>query len=390
MQKVKKHIELGTFEINYSTRMKESGNVLSEFHHHILPWKKLCSIQSFFLLVSLFWFLKLATIANHQDVENVELRNITQILVQQDNFEILPFDHLIKELLVNVTKAQDEMISKIRDDYGDYFDKIFHRDEVIPQKARVGRYRGFRSVSNSNGSETDVSLDRIKRKLQTKVLRVLLQPQLSNTESKMTHERFVWATGGHSASAGHGNLYNESYTAYMERDLQIVFGAVGIEFEGRNFAMGGTSSGLEVSMCWEQVFGSDVSIFSWDYGMTDGYNDVRLLHYAVRGGRTAGRPAFVALRTAGAPGRQDRLKELQNEMGMAVFVQDDGDVAKMRAAIPDSLGLSTSEIENLPKYVRNFKCGDRIEAGEPFCDQEKYSTDICFPRAHQKKWHPGL
>ena len=54
------------------------------------------------------------------------------------------------------------------------------------------------------------------------------------------YARYVWATGGHSAAAAHGNLYNESYTAYMERDVKTVFASIGIDFEGRNYAMGGT------------------------------------------------------------------------------------------------------------------------------------------------------
>ena len=94
-------------------------------------------------------------------------------------------------------------------------------------------------------------------------------------------EPYVWATGGHSASAGHGNLYNETYTAFLQEDLKEVFGSVGLDFIGRNHAMGGTSSNGMVAMCFEQIFGSDVDIFSWDFGMTDGSkNPQRMLHYA--------------------------------------------------------------------------------------------------------------
>jgi hypothetical protein len=32
-------------------------------------------------------------------------------------------------------------------------------------------------------------------------------------------------------------------------------------------------------MCFDQVFGSDVDFFSWDYGMTDGRKDSLLFHY---------------------------------------------------------------------------------------------------------------
>jgi hypothetical protein len=54
------------------------------------------------------------------------------------------------------------------------------------------------------------------------------------------YSQFVWATGGQSDAAGYGNLYNETYTAFLERAVKDVFGSVGIGFEGRNFGMDGT------------------------------------------------------------------------------------------------------------------------------------------------------
>ena len=53
--------------------------------------------------------------------------------------------------------------------------------------------------------------------------------------------KFVWVNGGHSASAGHGNFHNETYTATLQKTIQYVFQSIGIEFEARNYAMGGTA-----------------------------------------------------------------------------------------------------------------------------------------------------
>jgi hypothetical protein len=78
---------------------------------------------------------------------------------------------------------------------------------------------------------------------------------------------FIWATGGHSASASHGNYYNQSYTAQLERMGKGVFGAAGMHLIGRNFAMGGTCSGMEVGACADQIFGLDIDVLSWDFGM---------------------------------------------------------------------------------------------------------------------------
>jgi hypothetical protein len=51
--------------------------------------------------------------------------------------------------------------------------------------------------------------------------------------------RFVWVTAGHSAAAGHGNFQNETSIAFLNQAVTQVFAAIGIDFEGRNYAMGG-------------------------------------------------------------------------------------------------------------------------------------------------------
>lgn len=62
----------------------------------------------------------------------------------------------------------------------------------------------------------------------------------------------------------------------------------------------------------------------------------------------------------------------------------------MRNAIPNTFGLSTEEINEMPEYVRNYKCNDYYEKGEPFCEIEKYSRDICEDRQGKAPWHPGI
>jgi hypothetical protein len=164
-----------------------------------------------------------------------------------------------KELLQLTTTAKADLISKLHVDYGaDNFENIF-----VDKAAKEGEsgYRGFGPVALDGES-----MKRLKRKLQIKVLS--MQTSIKKTDSNVngcdclngdkalveklenltaksmhidtTYARYVWATGGHSASAGHGNLFNESYTAFLERDMKLIFGSIGIEFEGRNYAMGGT------------------------------------------------------------------------------------------------------------------------------------------------------
>jgi len=175
-----------------------------------------------------------------------------------------------------VKKARDDMIAQFKVDYGEEnYAKIFEVD---------GESRG-RTAFVSAHAEDGVSIERFKRKLKMKILTMQNAIQAEreslreSSRRRLTeyeipslpdhYERFVWATGGHSAAAGHGNLFNESYTAFMNRAVSDVFGAIGIEFEGKNYAMGGTASAPEIALCSEAVFGTDADVISWDFAMTD-------------------------------------------------------------------------------------------------------------------------
>ena len=239
-------------------------------------------------------------------------------------------------------------------------------------------------------------------------------------------------------SAGHGNLFQESYTKVMEHTAKDVFASVGLIFEARNYAMGATASAAEMSMCFSQIFGDDVDIFSWDYGMLEArdYLRGRYLHYVTRGllsrnpdhFSTTGiaTPAFVALQEIGN-GRKHILSDLTKAFlttntnnddkkkkkkkdnnsnsddgnddekdppipennGLALFLGDEYLFKEMKEAIPETLGMSGAEIKDLPPYVRNFKCNNALENGDPYCGDEKYSTEVCPKRMGMASWHPG-
>ena len=154
----------------------------------------------------------------------------------------------------------------------------------------------------------------------------------------------------------------------------------------------GCSSGPEISMCSQAVFGQDIDVISWDYGMTDGNFYTSLLHYFYRAGLNPGRPVIAALHVGGRNkgGRFDRMRELE-AMGLAAFGHDadDDELHEMIEGVPDSIPLSDEDLAALPKYVRNFKCGDRIESGDPFCGSEKFNNWVCPNRRGKANWHPG-
>jgi hypothetical protein len=156
-------------------------------------------------------------------------------------------DSSISALVQALDKARDAFFEKLKVDYGvEQYKNMFFTTTADGQ--RVTRGRTFMtSPSGAHG----ISFERLRRKLAKKIL----QAQISGKTVPL-----VWSNGGHSAAAGHGNLYNESSTAVLERNGQDIFNAVGLRLEGRNYAMGGTSSGMEIASCSKEIFGKDIDI----------------------------------------------------------------------------------------------------------------------------------
>jgi hypothetical protein len=315
------------------------------------------------------------------------------------------------DLVKILEKSRDQMVEKIKVDYGeDTFLKMFVKSSAGEDDHNNGGtmfpYRPFRSIAN-----TTQSYQSWKRKLKMKILSVHVdrnnklgcecvganhyrRRRVVSTDDDGTNNNtfatYVWVTAGNSVAAGHGNLFNESYTAYLERRAKDVFASVGIRFEGRNYARGSTESGPEDSMCFEATYGQDVDVFTWDYGITDSDRYYKLFFSLYRAGKSPGRPVVLARGISGRhkSKRLEILEQLES-MGLPTFYDDDVLVREMEGEIPDMLGLSIQEIDALPEYVRAFKCNGGIERGEPFCDDEKWTKYFCPDRKGKTNWHPG-
>ena len=86
--------------------------------------------------------------------------------------------------------------------------------------------------------------------------------------SILTEDTFVVAMGGHSAAAGHGNHFQQSYTLQVQRVLEPVFARLGVAMQARNFGMGGLGT-LHNSLAAGSLYGPDVDLLIWDSGMTE-------------------------------------------------------------------------------------------------------------------------
>lgn len=184
---------------------------------------------------------------------------------------LLGHDVSIAAMQANLAEARRLLLAEMERDYGPgSMETIFAID---------GDFIGRIALQPAAGDES--SLFRLRRKLMMKLLRVQLAAedqrrglrnrQLHDDASSLPLIPFVWATGGHSASAGHGNLFNESYTAVLERVLQPVFASTGLDFVGRNYAMGGMASAPALALCVDAVYGMDIDVLSWDFGMVRVY-----------------------------------------------------------------------------------------------------------------------
>uniref|UniRef100_A0A7S2XME9 Uncharacterized protein n=1 Tax=Attheya septentrionalis TaxID=420275 RepID=A0A7S2XME9_9STRA len=357
-------------------------------------------------------------------------------------------DVTTREGLANsLEAAQDTLLDRVKERYGDYYSDIFEVKQSDQKKAQdsskenegppapVGKTRAkqaFHSVAKS-GKE-DPSIERLRRRFMKKILEVQIalikqegsgsnpcdcsketpSPPQARTRRALNGEdqgttkissyapmpnyegngnadttdpaysKLIWALGGHSAAAGHGNLYSQSYTAELERLGRQVFGPLGINFEGRNYAMGSMSSAPEVAMCFKEIFGTDVDIIGWDYGLTDGRTLFKSMLY---GNRAALLPTSPILMMMGE--RYDSVLKKLEEDGMGALVFDDNNFKSMMEGTPEIDGMTEEEIDQVPEAIRYMKCDGKIESGVP-CQEKKFIIDgVCPKRKFMTSWHPG-
>ncbi|KAL7571141.1 hypothetical protein ACA910_014745 [Epithemia clementina (nom. ined.)] len=270
------------------------------------------------------------------------------------------------QLMQNFNVARAKFMEQLRQDYG---------PENVPLLFQTTYPNGtIKSVVRTLFRGSPLSWDRMKRKVAMKILQAQIDEQ---------PQPFIWATGGHSASAGHGNLFNESYTAIMELKNKPILEAIGVNFVARRYSMGATSCGMEINTCIKEVFGVDIDFLSWDYGMTTGRAAGKTELYFHRAALLPKRPALLEI----LGGSQVLSLE---EWGPAAFAMSANSVIEK---IPDTAEKSQEEIDQMPEYIRSFRCGKGVEKGDPTCDKEKYTilpnNDPCNKRKGQVSWHPG-
>lgn len=130
------------------------------------------------------------------------------------------------------------MIQQLEQEYGaERFQEYLMTDYTNTTQRRVTQGRRFfvsPSVAKENMETHENEGPSWKRLVDRMAMKILqAQQQLGRLDDNDKMVPFVWATGGHSSAAAHGNYYNEPYTATLERTGKGVFDAVGLDLVGR-------------------------------------------------------------------------------------------------------------------------------------------------------------
>jgi hypothetical protein len=93
----------------------------------------------------------------------------------------------------------------------------------------------------------------------------------------MTNDTFTVVLGGHSAAAGHGNHFRQSYMHQFHKVLAPVFARLGVKLITRNLSQGGLGT-IQNALGMGSLYGQEIDLLLWDSGM---YSCVMVLLFVV-------------------------------------------------------------------------------------------------------------
>ena len=205
----------------------------------------------------------------------------------------------------------------------------------------------------------------------------------------MTNDSFTVVLGGHSAAAGHGNHFHQSYVMQFHRIMQPIFARLGVTLITRNLSQGGLGT-LHNAMGAGSLYGSDIDLLLWDSGMTEPgpvHIDLFIRQGLIGGNRV---PVVWA-------GNFEVMAALHEHADV-----DIGEFGSGTDGIPYI--TETTPAATIPYAARYMKCDSDSRA---ICDSEpRFCASCWLPRddipnpddvfdsidkkvGSQVKWHPG-
>jgi hypothetical protein len=205
----------------------------------------------------------------------------------------------------------------------------------------------------------------------------------------MTNDEFVVVLAGHSAAAGHGNHFEQSYVHQMHKIMAPVFARLGVKLVTRNMAQGGLGT-MQTALGFQDLYGDSIDLILWDSAMTEGDQGFDLF---LRQALLSGEKVPVIWSTQGY---FNVINSLFQNTGA-----DLGEFGLGTAGV--LLTKSEEQVKTLPLTVQYFRCEEGAEdlcANHPrYCAtcwlrQDKTAEEVGFvPTLHnvpgQVKWHPG-
>jgi len=300
--------------------------------------------------------------------------------------------------------------------YGSYYRQIFNdistkaSSSLLTLDEKRRRALG-RKKETPLFTASPESANRLSRRILIKHLKAALREK-SISSSSQPPPTFTWITAGDATAAAHGNLYSQSYTAILQDTVESAFQTLGIRFEAKNYGMGQYSSGPELGLCMNEVFGGDIDVLMWDFVSLQPEPTRRSVLWSNRAGLHPTRPVLFSFDSFG-----ERFINM-DVGGTGTILMDANAFQNLREKVPDS-----NVVLHLPDSLRNFRCGATIEGGvrcnDPMrnfvcylenlddgmmgrdvdsnaavktkiCRSNKYRTEPeCIDARYQVSWHPG-
>lgn len=204
----------------------------------------------------------------------------------------------------------------------------------------------------------------------------------------MTNDDFTVVLGGHSAAAGHGNHFHQSYLMQFHKIMAPIMARLGVKLRTHNFSQGGLGT-LQNAMGMKSLYGAGIDILLWDSGMTE--TDASHIDLYARQGLVSGTKVPLLL-----GGNWAVMKFLYDNAEADVGVYGNG---------MDGIEAIQNETHALqvPYAARYLKCShdrqDICDGAPRFCAtcwnerpnyvKEDHFWNIAAKPGSQVKWHPG-
>lgn len=129
--------------------------------------------------------------------------------------------------------------------------KMFHwSKEDLSTAAGPPQQYAKRGNQGNGGWTTQRSFDGLVRRL---------------LHAMTTSDTFTVVMGGHSAAAGQGNHFRQSYMMQFHKIMYPIFARLGVKLVTRNFGQGGLGT-IQSSMGSGSIYGNEIDLLLWDSG----------------------------------------------------------------------------------------------------------------------------